>query len=490
MANKITDVLWAINHEVDKLSGIGLDAMAKVLDAAEAELTADLARWKALAGGDAKFTAQVYRNALIQIRGSLDRIKRRLNPAVLGVLQYQSRVAGNLATSHLIREVESFSMIFSGSIRPVAIEAASVLASGNRLLWPHFKTSSARYVGAIGDDIRKQLAIGVVRGETIDGLTARLAKHSGPRGLVSLRGIPGEPGAKAEMISEGLFTRYRYWGERLARTEVVNAYNQYALSGIQELDQNDPGYFKRWDAAIDGRLCPLCRELDDRVVKTDAEFLGGFRCPPRHPNCRCALVAWRKEWKEADVKDDLLKETTRGSGVKGVAKIPHTVKVSKTAEPSPSKAKKVSDPISIPKGFSIGKEIDGERLFNDDPKLKIGIPGFKQAKKTYKDVAYVVSPTDLSQKPLHGIDFGNVKSDAERIASIKKAWKQGIDMAAVEVDISPSGKLFVRDGNHRLLAAAEDNRLLMVRFRPVSEYALEDTTDIREKLLKSLAKAK
>lgn len=37
-------------------------------------------------------------------------------------------------------------------------------------------------------------------------------------------------------------------------------------------------------------------------------FPGGHRHPPAHPNCRCALVAWRREWDEATTAEPAKKE--------------------------------------------------------------------------------------------------------------------------------------------------------------------------------------
>ncbi len=296
-SGSVEDLLYWVNAEVAKLSGTGLSKMAIVLKEAEQELTHDLAKWLTRVGGDTKFTAQVYRNALVQIRGALLSIEQR-SPLVAQVLKFGATQASVLATRHLISEVEKFSMMFEGSIRPVALEAATLLAEGKKTLWPKYANSAKRYTGQIGDDIRKQLAIGMVRGETVDQLTSRLVKLGGPKGYVYLRGRPGSPGARAEHISEGLFKRYRSWGERLVRTETVNAYNEMALEGISELAVDDPGYMKRWDAAIDGRTCIICRDMDHEIVAEGKPFKNGGQAPPLHPNCRCAVVAWRKEWSE------------------------------------------------------------------------------------------------------------------------------------------------------------------------------------------------
>lgn len=302
---QITDFLTHINEQVDKLSTQGLSALTSVLDAAEKELTIALGRVHAFSKPTDTFTVQTYRNALVQIRGTLEHIRGPMAEAVASHLRHGGQLAAKLATSHLINEVHTFSAAFEGSVRPIAIEAASVLAEGKKTLWPRFQNSAARYAGQVGEDIKKQLAIGVVRGETIDQLTTRLAKHGGPKGLVYTRGREGSPYARAEQISEGLFSRYRGYAERLAVTEVVNAYNECALIGMDELEQEDPGYFKRWDAAVDGRTCPNCNEYDDTIAKLDGTFSGGIDHPPLHPRCRCAIVVWRKEWTEHQVSGPL-----------------------------------------------------------------------------------------------------------------------------------------------------------------------------------------
>lgn len=332
MSNPITDFLWNINNEVRKLSGASLTRVEDVLDAAEKELTQDLANWSMLGKGDDRFTPQVYRNALAQIRGTLDHIRGTTDDGMASALKYGGAAAAKLATSHLIREISTFSQHFEGSVRPIPFDAMQIIAEGQKTVWPRFANSAHRYAGQVGDDIRKQLAIGLVRGETIDQMTDRLAKLGGPKGYVYLRGRPGSPNAKAEVIAEGLFRRYRHWAERLAVTETVNAYNETALIGMDELEEHDPGYFKRWDAAIDGRTCKNCASYDDLVTPIDKPFAGGIAHPPLHPRCRCAVVVWRKEWDEANYKDDLIKETVKGKEPKGVASIPHTIKTPQKPE--------------------------------------------------------------------------------------------------------------------------------------------------------------
>ncbi len=322
MANEVDTLLEQLNAQVAKLSTSSLPKMTAVLDAAEAELTHDLAKWAALGKGAERFTPQMYRNALLQIRKTLEHIRGPMGEAVASALRHGGVLAAGLATSHLIKEVETFSKHFEGSVRPIALDTASVLAEGKQTVWPKFSNSAKRYAGQVGEDIQKQLAIGVVRGETIDQLTTRLAKLGGPKGLVYTRGQAGSPGAKAEYIAEGLFRRYKHFGERLARTEVVNAYNTFAMEGMDELEEMDPGYFQQWNAALDRRTCEFCARYDGLTAKLDAAFPGGVKQPPLHPNCRCCLVAWRKEWTESRHRKSLDSELVPGKEPQKERKVP------------------------------------------------------------------------------------------------------------------------------------------------------------------------
>lgn len=47
---------------------------------------------------------------------------------------------------------------------------------------------------------------------------------------------------------------------------------------------------KRWTVTADDRLCPICAPMQGIEVPLDAAFPGGVQGPPRHPQCRCALV--------------------------------------------------------------------------------------------------------------------------------------------------------------------------------------------------------
>lgn len=289
-------LLEQIAGEVAQLPGPALRAIGPVLFQAEKELAQDLAKWlRTVEDGAARFTAQQYRVALVQIRQAL-RTARGLNPALFNVLNAASGHAGALALGHLAREAERFSMLFEGSLRPMPIRPAAVLAEGRRALIPRFKASAARYGEYVTKDIQRELAVGVARGETFDQLTRRLMRHGGPKGMVTVRGIEGDPGAVSEHIAEGLFRRYRSRASTVVRTETINAYNVVAVDAITEAHAEDPGFMLRWDAAIDRRLCQLCRELDGKTAPVGGTFPEGYDHPPAHPCCRCATTPWHEAW--------------------------------------------------------------------------------------------------------------------------------------------------------------------------------------------------
>lgn len=284
----LAEVLDGIQHLPRPVMG----KLAPILAQAQAELENDLKFWLAKQPTGATFTAQRYRNALIAIRRSMETIKG-IEPALMDGLRVGSNLAGNLATAHLEKELVRFGDIFEGTIQPVSLDTAAIIASEETLLIKRFKSSARRYTGDVRRHMIRELAVSRARSETIDELTGRLARNVPTR-----------------------FTQMRGWGERLARTETMNAYNVMHHQGLEVAHEEDPGVLMRWDASFDFRRCPLCASLDGATVAVDKRFtarwtqkLSGGRSrgrrmtlqrPPAHPNCRCVLVPWRRDWEELD----------------------------------------------------------------------------------------------------------------------------------------------------------------------------------------------
>jgi SPP1 gp7 family putative phage head morphogenesis protein len=297
----IDAVLAQVTREVAALPEGYVRQLAPVMAEARAELAADLKRWLAKhPDGGERFTAARYREAMLQLDTALTVIRAKLPTEMAGLLGEQGDAAAALALKNLKREVVAHARHFGGEARALPFRTAALVERGTALLMPRYQSTVARY-GADGvEAIKRQLAIGVFRGETFEELTRRLLRNGG----AVLR--TGEaPRDAAGKIADGWTQALRSRAERIVRTEGINAYNALADTAIDDLEVEDPGWVKKWDASADRRTCPVCAGLDGAVVvpgsgfEAPADALGVVRThrhPPAHPNCRCALVAWRSEW--------------------------------------------------------------------------------------------------------------------------------------------------------------------------------------------------
>jgi len=98
-----------------------------------------------------------------------------------------------------------------------------------------------------------------------------------------------------------------YAAERIARTEMIWAYNQGTIEGWKQTDGVVIG--KKWLLTDDDRLCEYCESMADQITELNENFLnkgdilrgkeGGelnidyedIEHPPLHPNCRCSMVS-------------------------------------------------------------------------------------------------------------------------------------------------------------------------------------------------------
>jgi hypothetical protein len=263
--------------------------MAPVLLQAQRELEGQLRMWLLRENGEARFTTQRYRNALLAVRRAAGAL-RALDHNTAAALWTGAEGAGRLATAHLEKELLQFGAIFEGTIQPVSIDAAAVIARGEDLLVDRFDASSRLYAGSVRTTVVQELAVSRVKGETIFELTARLDRR-----------LPH------------VFMGQRNAAERLARTETMQAYNVVHHQGLLEISKDDPDIIARWDGSFDGRRCPACGSLDGEtkdVAKGEvftAKWVAGRKGhrhlttrsvehPPLHPNCRCVLTPWRADW--------------------------------------------------------------------------------------------------------------------------------------------------------------------------------------------------
>lgn len=253
----LTPGLEEFLREVDQLPRAALRQVLPVLQQAKREAEKDLKRWLHRVDGDESFTAQRYRQVLRDLRNTL-KVIRHLEPSMLAALRTGARDAALAAAKHV-----------TGVVPLARIHHFAT----DELLLRRYRASARLYASDAGRAMKRQLAVGVARGESVDELVVRLMR----------------PGS----IGEGLFQGERYRAERLVRTEVMHEYNGRAHEDICEVMKIDTEVVEVWDSSLDFRVCPDCGAMDGKVVKPNGQL------PPLHPNCRCVVVAWRSGWQEA-----------------------------------------------------------------------------------------------------------------------------------------------------------------------------------------------
>ena len=283
-----------LEHAVAAVSDIPSAALAEflpLLEEAKKHLVRDLKIWELKHAGADAYTAHKMRSALYQIEGALQEI-RELGPAMTTTLTGSSSIAAKAAMDAMEQQLIALDTIFTGAAVPVSIDRAAVLAKGEGLLFKKYPESGAHYAGAIGDEVRKRLALGTLKQQSISEMKDDMFKA-----------IPE------------VFKGARYRAERLIRSEVMESYNTFHHESLIDAHEEDDDIKMRWDASYDFRRCPICADLDGRIVEVDGQFkaswttAGGkgksatYQRPPAHPQCRCVLVPWIEEWPSYDWPD-------------------------------------------------------------------------------------------------------------------------------------------------------------------------------------------
>jgi len=119
-------------------------------------------------------------------------------------------------------------------------------------------------------DIRQELERGIMQGEGVTKIKARISK---------------------------VFDVGENRAEMIARTETNRAENQGKLQAMKSSGER---YNKKWSAHLDKRTSDVCKRLDGQIVKMDENFKDkqtGWEgpCPPAHVDCRSSVVFILKE---------------------------------------------------------------------------------------------------------------------------------------------------------------------------------------------------
>lgn len=254
---------------------------------------------------DDKYTIHRHRALLGEFDDAISTIRRKLAPATRKDLRLETRDAIDLATGQIKKMIAVGQERFQDSVEPLRLDLASVVLRTNKMLIHRHEVSAARYAGEIGKTIQRQMAVGLVRGESIDQLVRRLT------GKLERQYDRMSDAEKAASAGDRVFKLARYQAERLVRTELIHAANVAHVEQLKEVEEDrqertdgdeddDDRWQKKWDAAADANLCDVCEELDDEIVDVDDVFSSGDDGPPAHPNCRCTVVPWRASWDAAD----------------------------------------------------------------------------------------------------------------------------------------------------------------------------------------------
>lgn len=281
-----------VANEVAALPGPIVREMAPLLAQAEREVANGLRSWLASAPGQGnRFSAYQMSRLLVQLRSGLDTIKR-LEPALAASLGRGASRAGVLSAQHLTSIINRNSARFGTILdAPIRLDLARILATGQGFI-PRFASSAARYSEGIRTEIRQQLAIGILRGESYQGLMQRLA---GRANVASAAGVEPTP----QNAAKGLLRPAGYQLERLVRTEMAHASDVQSLESFRQARAQIHDLRRKWCAVLDARTCARCAALEGELSDMNGDFAAGN--PPAHCMCRCCAIPWRPSWGELDL---------------------------------------------------------------------------------------------------------------------------------------------------------------------------------------------
>jgi SPP1 gp7 family putative phage head morphogenesis protein len=86
--------------------------------------------------------------------------------------------------------------------------------------------------------------------------------------------------------------------EMIARTGLIATFNIAAEHAYRQATDELPDLQVEWMATPGARTCPTCSALNGKRKAPGGTFPGGVVAPPRHPRCRCRVVAYLPAWGE------------------------------------------------------------------------------------------------------------------------------------------------------------------------------------------------
>ena len=130
----------------------------------------------------------------------------------------------------------------------------------NRYDRRNFSKTLYQHCDHFAKDIRENLVVGLIRGESLERMAARIRDRMGVAYSAA---------------------------KRLVRTETAYIYEQATKDAYEECGVE----WYEFLATLDGRTSEACRELDGKHFKVK-DAMPGKNYPPMHPNCRSTTVVW------------------------------------------------------------------------------------------------------------------------------------------------------------------------------------------------------
>jgi hypothetical protein len=123
---------------------------------------------------------------------------------------------------------------------------------------------------------------------------------------------------------------------------------------------------------------------------------------------------------------------------------------------------------------------DGGGMDEGDGSVLAGIPDTAAA--ISPNALYVARPSEIAQRDVWGASLHTENRDA-----VLQRWARGERLAPVSAYLSDGGRLYIEDGNHRIQAAAQTDRPVVMRIRAAARYQPRPDDDrISARLLEQL----
>lgn len=236
--------------------------------------------------GSGAFASARVRLVSAQVELAIADLERRMRSQLgeLGASAY------TLAAKHLAAQLATFGDLAGTPTPPLSI--GRVVALQDEVLLQRYAVSVRTYGADLIQRAQASLAQSALEQVAWGEMEKRLAGVNG----VFAQDYGGGVAAKTGKQSRG---------ERIVRTETMNAYSRAHLLGSQEMDAQDPGYLKQLVATFDARTGADSVFVHGQIRELDKPFRDNagrlYMHPPNRPNDREVVVLVRPEWVSAGI---------------------------------------------------------------------------------------------------------------------------------------------------------------------------------------------